>query len=48
MAFADRFLNKWNLDSIMTQIEMVSSSALTVALAWVAAWLKEYGILYPV
>ena len=27
---------------------MVSSSALTLVLAWVAAWLKEYGILYPV
>ena len=48
LAFADRFLNEWNLDSITAQIAMVSSSALTLVLAWVAAWLKEYGILYPV
>lgn len=48
LAFADLFLNEWNFDSITAQIAMVSCSALTLVLAWVAAWLKEYGILYPV
>lgn len=36
LAFADQFLNEWNLDSITAQIAMVSSSALTLVLAWVA------------
>ena len=45
LAFADRFLNVWNLDSLTAQIAMVSCSALTLGLA---AWLKEYGILFPV
>jgi hypothetical protein len=40
LAFADRFLNEWNFDSITAQIAMVSCSALTLGLA---AWLKEYG-----
>lgn len=48
LAFADRFLNELNFDSLTAQIAMVSSSALTIGLAWQAAWLKEYGILFPV
>jgi hypothetical protein len=30
LAFADRFLNEWNFDSLTAQIAMGSSSALTI------------------